>query len=190
MNTRAVTGHRTAPTPITGHFKTRDDYAVWRPHGTDGYLLVLTVSGHGRFASAGGRAPDVCALAGRLGHRVLTHHRSGRVDVPPVAVPARGEIELDHREHLEALGADPLLARRQHHLHVVPVGDGVDRDGHVGHEIALVDEPGGVGAHPGVRDPVEEEGDAGAALESGSQHVNVERGVPCRGRRTGGGDRE
>lgn len=61
MNTRAVTGHRTAPTPITGHFKTRDDYAVWRPHGTDGYLLVLTVSGHGRFASADGREFEASA---------------------------------------------------------------------------------------------------------------------------------
>jgi AraC family transcriptional regulator, arabinose operon regulatory protein len=54
MAARTVTPHRTAPAPITGHFRTRDDYAVWRPHGTDGYLLVLTVSGHGRFASADG----------------------------------------------------------------------------------------------------------------------------------------
>jgi AraC family transcriptional regulator of arabinose operon len=54
MAARTVTPYRTTPAPITGHFRTRDDYAVWRPHGTDGYLLVLTVSGHGRFASADG----------------------------------------------------------------------------------------------------------------------------------------
>jgi len=85
MAARSVTPHRTSPTPITGHFKTRDDYSVWRPHGTDGYLLVLTVSGHGRFASV-----DGAQLETNAGDLVLVRPHS----YDDYRTPAGGRWEL------------------------------------------------------------------------------------------------
>jgi AraC family transcriptional regulator of arabinose operon len=76
MADRPVTPHSNPATPVapvTGHFKTRDDYAAWRPGGTNDYLLVYTVAGSGQFASAHGQQFDTNA-----GDLVLvwprTHH--------------------------------------------------------------------------------------------------------------------
>ena len=79
MIDRSITPHDNPATPVapvTGHFRTRDDYAAWRPNGTNDYLLVYTVAGHGRFVSASG---EVCGTS--PGDLVLvrprTHHEYG-----------------------------------------------------------------------------------------------------------------
>src|SRR5688572_24190246 len=79
MAARDVTPHSTPATPlapVTGHFRTRDDYAAWRPGGTNDYLLVYTVAGNGYFASA-----DEAVYETSAGDLVLvrprTHHDYG-----------------------------------------------------------------------------------------------------------------
>jgi AraC family transcriptional regulator of arabinose operon len=141
MTERDVTPHQAPPTPVapvTGHFKTRDDYAAWRPAGTGDYLLVYTAAGHGRFASADGQSFET-----KAGELVLvrpgTHHDYGtprgrrwkllwthftpRGDWSdlldwPVALPGVGRLvgghgigPLMHRLHAVATGPDPLRDR-------------------------------------------------------------------------------
>jgi AraC family transcriptional regulator of arabinose operon len=134
----SVTPHRSSATPITGHFKTRDDYAVSRPDGTDGYLLVYTIAGHGRFTS-----PDGTAFETSSGDLVLVRPHSyddyrtpsgGRWDllwaqfVPRVdwsdlldwpaewrgihrLVGGHDLLPMMRRLHAVATGADPLRDR-------------------------------------------------------------------------------
>ena len=138
MAIRSVTPHRTSATPITGHFKTRDDYAVWRPDGTDGYLLVYTVAGHGRFTS-----PDGATFETSAGELVLVRPHSyddyrtpsgGRWDLLWVQFVPRADwsdlldwpaewrgihrlaggrdlLPMMRRLHADATGADPLRDR-------------------------------------------------------------------------------
>jgi AraC family transcriptional regulator, arabinose operon regulatory protein len=138
MADRPITPHRTAPTPITGHFKTRDDYAVWRPNGTSDYLLVLTVAGHGRFASADGQAcetnPGDLVLVRPKAHNDYRTPRGGRwvllwtqfiprgdwtdlLDWPALwpgvdrLVGGHDILPLMRRLHAVAIGPDPLRER-------------------------------------------------------------------------------
>ena len=98
MAARDVTPHSTPATPlapVTGHFRTRDDYAAWRPGGTNDYLLVYTVAGNGYFASA-----DEALCETNAGDLVLvrprTHHdygtpRGGRWELLWTHFTPRGE---------------------------------------------------------------------------------------------------
>jgi AraC family transcriptional regulator of arabinose operon len=141
MAARDVTPHSRPATPIapvTGHFKTRDDYAAWRPGGTADYLLVYTVAGHGRFAAADGRAfetKDGDVVLVRPGtHHDYSTRRGGRWELLwahftprgdwsdlldwPAALPGIGKLADGHdirplmgRLNAVAAGADPLRDR-------------------------------------------------------------------------------
>ena len=52
---RHETPHATVTTLVTGHFRETPDYAVWRPRGTQDWLLIVTLEGRGRFGGASGR---------------------------------------------------------------------------------------------------------------------------------------
>lgn len=54
MPHRANTPAPPAGPLVTGHFREGPRYATYREHGTRDWLLVLTVSGHGRYSHAGG----------------------------------------------------------------------------------------------------------------------------------------
>jgi len=54
MTARANTPAPPPGTLVTGHFHKGPRYATYRAHGTRDWLLVYTVSGHGRFGHAGG----------------------------------------------------------------------------------------------------------------------------------------
>ncbi len=43
------TGHQAVLQVVAGHFQETAGYSVWRPQGTDDWLLVLTIDGLGRF---------------------------------------------------------------------------------------------------------------------------------------------
>jgi AraC family transcriptional regulator of arabinose operon len=63
MQTRPrVTPSPVIPDLLTGHFRERQGYAVWRPNGTDDWLLIYTIGGAGYFGGAGG--PRLVATAG------------------------------------------------------------------------------------------------------------------------------
>src|SRR4051794_34210140 len=51
---------------VTGHFQVEKGYATWRTHGTNDYLLMLTLGGKGRVGWQGGErevtAGDVILL--------------------------------------------------------------------------------------------------------------------------------
>jgi AraC family transcriptional regulator of arabinose operon len=51
---RRETPHRTADQLVTGYFHESANYSVWRTHGTEDYLLILTLSGAGRFGHPDG----------------------------------------------------------------------------------------------------------------------------------------
>lgn len=56
------------PAPVvapleTGHFREGPDYTNWRTHGTDDWLLILTLTGAGRFGYDGG---DLVARPGEI----------------------------------------------------------------------------------------------------------------------------
>ena len=38
---------------LTGHFRERRGYRAWRSRGSDDWLLILTLGGHGRFGHGG-----------------------------------------------------------------------------------------------------------------------------------------
>lgn len=48
------TPHVTVRHITTGHYHEGPGYHTWRPHGTEDYLLTLTLRGRGRFGHAGG----------------------------------------------------------------------------------------------------------------------------------------
>ncbi|MDQ3398337.1 MAG: arabinose operon transcriptional regulator AraC [Deinococcota bacterium] len=50
MPPRRTTPYSTTTTLVTGHFHEGPDYHVWRPRGTNDWLLVLTVDGQGLFS--------------------------------------------------------------------------------------------------------------------------------------------
>jgi AraC family transcriptional regulator, arabinose operon regulatory protein len=138
MADRPITPHRTAATPITGYFRTKDDYAVWRPKGTGDFLLIYTVAGHGRFASADGQAfesdPGDLVLVRPKAHNDYTTPRGGRWDLLWTQFTPRGDwsdlldwpsvwpgvdrltggddiLPLMRRLHAAATGPDPLRER-------------------------------------------------------------------------------
>src|SRR5688572_7719298 len=49
MIERKATAFIRTTTLVTGHFREKAGYSVWRPHGTDNWLLIHTISGKGRF---------------------------------------------------------------------------------------------------------------------------------------------
>lgn len=51
MSDRPVTPYKETAALVTGHFKEVSGYASFRPHGTRDWLMILTVSGHGRFGT-------------------------------------------------------------------------------------------------------------------------------------------
>ena len=141
MADRPITPHSNPATPImpvTGHFKTRDDYAAWRPGGTNDHLLVYTVAGHGHFASADGQlcetsAGDLVLVRPNTRHdystprggrwELLWTHFTPRGDWSdlldwPAILPGVGRLVGGHdirplmrRLHLAATGPDPLRDR-------------------------------------------------------------------------------
>lgn len=56
MLSRRETPHPPINALTTGHFREDAAYATWRPRGTEDYLLVVTLSGSGRFGYTGGEA--------------------------------------------------------------------------------------------------------------------------------------
>lgn len=49
MIMRPVTPHQTVQALVTGHFREKEGYAVYRPTGTGDWLMVYTIRGRGRF---------------------------------------------------------------------------------------------------------------------------------------------
>lgn len=54
MKDRASSGIVDSAALVTGQFKESSGYSIYRPSGTREWLIVLTVSGHGRFGFPGG----------------------------------------------------------------------------------------------------------------------------------------
>lgn len=55
MAQRTDTPHPSVIQLVTGHFRESRGYATWREKGTDDWLLILTLSGRGRFGYRGGQ---------------------------------------------------------------------------------------------------------------------------------------
>ena len=55
MAFRSITPHDASRSLVTGHFVSVEGYYAWRPQGTGDYLLIYTLDGLGRFATADGR---------------------------------------------------------------------------------------------------------------------------------------
>ncbi|MCZ8515726.1 helix-turn-helix domain-containing protein [Paenibacillus filicis] len=63
LNNSAVSQEDAAPPPgllICDHFRRKSDYRVFRPNGTRDWLLAYTLSGEGRFRTAGDAAEHIC----------------------------------------------------------------------------------------------------------------------------------
>lgn len=63
MAKRTETPHQTVAELVTGHFRERAGYAVWRSAGTADWLLICTLAGRGRFGHATG---EIQAVPGDL----------------------------------------------------------------------------------------------------------------------------
>ena len=75
-------GHETILSPggrvLAGHFDNDADYATKRPHGTDDWLLIITVSGAGLLSGIRSEPGDAIAIRPRTAHDYGTDPAVGR----------------------------------------------------------------------------------------------------------------